>query len=318
MPPKRKQTKQYSDSKDVEEDDDDKQPNSKKTMCDVANVSEISNNTNIGQLYTNAINNNSNIVNNPTTLFMGTTKYTVNSIYNPVLIFNDYFMFVLNSVCGYIANEDYSIDQIRQNPANTLSHMFLSILYYNNIIIPLNITIQKHESNMILGECLYYNKCYDKNELNIHICNNLIMEFLDNEDTYDMTFSKKINYEQYSMKENLQQFKDDIVITSDMYKLLVSLFVIGDHAATHYIEDYVLGKTDWIHHFCFAKEINMFTLINTIFSISANITNLDTTPKLIVDSKKGPSIEGMADIEKIFNSNVNVIENINSVNTFSL
>lgn len=308
---KRKLSKQYASKKEKYEDIKDKDIN---LVEDNSNVKKIKNTTNIGNLYLNAKNDDLNVSQEKSILYMGKSKFVIKTEYNPVSIFNDYFMFVLNNVCGYITNSDVDIDMIKNDPSTTLTHMFLSILYYNSIIIPSNIKIVKHDSHMLLGECLYYNKTYEKNELIIHVCNKLVSNILNDKSIYDINFSTKINYEQYSMKDNLQQFDDNVVITEEMYKILLNIFVIADHAATHFIEDYILNKTDWIHHFCFAKEINSFTLINTIFNISANVSNVDTTPKLIVNNKKGPINSGPLDIERLFEESQSHIENINSVN----
>lgn len=284
-----------------------------KSIHDVANVSEIDNSTNIGQLYLNAINDNSNVVLPPTVLYMGLTKYIIKSEYNPILIFNDYFMFILNDVCGYIQENNIDINHIKEDPSKVLTHAFLSILYYNGVVTPSNVTIQKHDSNMILGECLYFNRAYEKNELHIHICTNLTKQFLNIENNYDIIFSRKINHEQCSLRDNLQHFKENIVITQEMYKILINLFVIADHAATHYIEDCMDDKTDWIHHFCFAKQINMYTLICTIFTISASVIDIDMNPKLQVTNKRGPNSEGLSDLERLFSDNIIPIETINTL-----
>ena len=69
-------------------------------ICDIAEVSQIKTTTNAGQLYTNTFTDNSDIIEPSFNLFMGIAQYTVKTKYAPLVMFNDYFMTVVNSTCG--------------------------------------------------------------------------------------------------------------------------------------------------------------------------------------------------------------------------
>ncbi|UBZ25651.1 hypothetical protein QKT26_gp61 [Carcinus maenas nudivirus] len=312
--PKRKLTSQYA-PKEKKKEECDTDMKIKKT--DISKVDDIGNSTNIGELYINAL-QDSNTVEEESQLYIGNRQYNISTKFNPIEIFNDYFIKIMNSICGYCEDQGLSVEQIKSNPTYILVQAFLSILYFNNIIIPSNIFIRKHENNILLGECIYYNKCYEKNELNIDVSNKLVMNFITNEENFDIVLSSKINNEQYSIKDNLQKYKEDFVLTDDVHKYLVALFVLADHAATHYIEEYVSGTTDWVHHFNFAKGINTFILINTIFKISANISNLDVTPKLSIENKNKPISNESIDVDKLFVGGIGLVETINSVDLSGL
>ncbi|UVX94922.1 hypothetical protein CsNV_062 [Callinectes sapidus nudivirus] len=312
-----------------DEEDDVEEIDPSKT--DIAKVVKLGNSTEIGHLYTNAL-TGSSTVEQESILYIGLSKYTIVTSYNPIEIFNDYFISISNNVWGYVINEGFSANDMITNSHKVLTHMFLSILQYNNIIIPSNINIYQHDNNILMGECLYFKMMYEKNELNVHISMKMLSTFLMNEDQFDITLSSKINNEQCSVSNNFQKYSEDVAITEDLYKWLVSLFVLADHAATHYIEEYITENTDWIHHFNFGKSINSFILINTIYKISANITTLESTPKLIVDSNgNASSSEINNELDKIFDNtdpslftgltlglglasvnSVNPIENLNS------
>ncbi len=266
-----------------------------------ADKSEVSNTTEIGKLYTNAF-EVPNTIGPVEYFYMGTCKYGVSTCYNPLSTFNNYFNFVVNDICGYITNSNMDVLQLKYNPEKPLAHAFMSILYYNNVIVPTKIKIQIHESNMILGECMYYNKSYEKNELSLHICNNLVTRLLISTENFDITFSERINREQFSMKDNFKSYNDELHLTEELTNIIITLFTIADHAATHYIEDYTHSQTDWIHHFGFGKNLSSYILINTLFNVAANIHSLDATPKVVVDTKPVGSGDGLSLIEKIMNN----------------
>lgn len=261
-----------------------------------------SNTTSIGTLYTNGLAENAKVLNPSQQLYMGNCKFEIKSIFTPLLSFNDYFVFVTNDLCGFINSRNIGPDQIAYTPELCVVQAFLSILYFNNIIIPCQIKILTHESSMILGECIYFEKSYEKNELVIHVCTQLISRLILNGDYYDINFCDKINKEQYSIKDSLQKYNDDIVLTDELNRVLTILFVIADHAATHYIEEYVHSQTDWIHHYKFGKDISSFITLATIFNISANINSVTSIPKVIVDTKISSDTDGVSLIEKIMNN----------------
>ncbi|QBB28664.1 hypothetical protein HgNV_059 [Homarus gammarus nudivirus] len=297
--PKRKITPQYADK-----DDAAKKPSTTTKVYDISNitdkiVNDSGNSTDIGLLYTNAL-NDSNTTEQKYTVYMGKVRYNIITRYTPLEIFNTYYNSVINGVCGYIEHENINIHQLKVDPVHILSQTFLYCLYYNNIIIPNKIILHKHETNVLLGESIYFNKSYEKNELKIHISKPIVLNYLNNEDVYDVTFSSRINNETCSIKETLESFREGFNITTDIYNTLTKLFVLADHAATHYIEEYITDSTDWIHHINFGKSINAFTLINTIFKISANISNATNIPKLQIDNKKGPNLNGIVEIDRLF------------------
>lgn len=54
--------------------------------------------------------------------------------------------------------------------------------------------------------------------------------------------------------------------SQNLDNMLLRLFVLADHAATHFLEMYVTGKTDWVNHSDFTKT--PFTTTHTLFHIN--------------------------------------------------
>ncbi|AII15857.1 hypothetical protein PmNV_069 [Penaeus monodon nudivirus] len=243
------------------------------------------NSTNLCQLY---INNNNNIEDTRTvTVYMGRVPYNISTQFNPVDDFYHYFKSTMNNLCGFLDEKNISLETLKNNPASAACHLFLSMLYYNNIVIPRKLKLHKFDSPVVLGEGIFYINKYDNNELNIYISNQIIQNLFYKDTTYDVTFSRVINTAQYCIKQELSSDNSsNLVISAEMYRHLVILFTICDHAATHFIEEYLTGKTDWIHHQNFGRGISNFTTINSIFTISANIKTSSVMPKMYADIQR--------------------------------
>ncbi len=256
---------------------------SEEIICKRKDVIIPTNSTNIGQLY---MTGNDNIVSSKI-LYIGKTPYNVIEKLNPVDDFYHYFQTVINDVFGFIDEHNLSVTHIRDNPARIACHMFLAMLYYNHIIIPNKIKLHTYTLPIILGECIFYNKQYENNRLNVYVSNTLIQNLFYKQAQYDMTFSNRINHEKYSLKYDItDNFGSNNGISREMYKYLITLFVVCDHAATHYIEEYKTNDTDWIHHQNFGRSINSYSLINSIFEISARIEKTSIQPKMYADVHK--------------------------------
>lgn len=295
--------------------------NDKKKKAATTNASppEISNTSEMGTLYLNILSDNLHVVQPSTDLYMGNAKYTVTAEFNPIVIFNDYIRNVFNNMYGYIKEAEVTLFNVKNNPTKMLVHFFLSILYYNNVTFPSNVKVFHHDRGMLLGECLYFDDVYEKNLLNIHVCSDLIKHYLNSEINYDIKFSNKINHEQYSFHDNLKDFNESAILSQDLYSAFITLFVLADHAATHYIEKYTGNNTDWVHHFLFGENIPSFTLIKTIFHISANISDIEPSTKIICTTMKNQS-DILPSIINLFSQNKmdGGVSTVNSVNTENL
>nr|WOZ57644.1 hypothetical protein MmNV_51 [Menippe mercenaria nudivirus] len=282
-----------------------------------ATKSEVTNTTSIGKLYTNGLSDSKT----KTTVghfYLGTCKYEIIKVINPLLSFNDYFSAITNDMYGYLQNENIHAYMLQNNPEKVLVHLFLSILNYNNIVIPENITMVVHDTPMVLGECMYYDKSYDYDKLVVHIISPLVARFLHTNDIHDITFSAAINRDIFSIKDNVSAYAQELLVTEEVTSIITKLIVIADHAATHFIEDYTLNQTDWIHHVAFGKNIHRHTLLGTIFNIAASINVIESNPKIIIETTSGPSTEGLTLIERIMNSDFTNILPITPLNDITL
>ncbi|UVT30857.1 hypothetical protein PvNV_053 [Penaeus vannamei nudivirus] len=246
-----------------------------------------SNSTCIGQLYINdgGDETKSRIV------YVGKVPYTISEKVKPVEDFYHYFKTVMNNVCGFIEEKNISLDVIKTDPATAACHLFLSMLYYNNIVIPHKIKLLKFDSPIVLGECIYYTKKYEHNELNVCVSNQLIQNLFYKDFSHDINFSRRINNEQYSLKNDIMEASSSIVVSQEMYKCLVILFVICDHAATHFIEEFMTGDTDWINHQNFGKCVSNMVTTNSIFDISAQVQISKIMPKFSAEINRLSDID---------------------------
>ncbi|UHB41798.1 hypothetical protein MrNuV_ORF075 [Macrobrachium rosenbergii nudivirus] len=262
----------------------------------------LNNTSNIGQLYKLTMQDKNKL--DESVIYMGTKMFKIDKNVDPLEVFNDYFIKVLNNTSGYILDENISIDSLINDPCKVITHMFLSILYFNNILIPSQVNLHVHTTSFLLGECIYYQKDYQKNILNIHIAKPLILSMLKKQVEYEIKYSNDIITAQYCMRDNLTKSDNNIEFSPEIYKHIQKLFVIADHAASHYIEEYITGKTDWIHHINFTKEIQSYTLITTVFSIKAFIEYVNVAPKLVAVTKKSNTIS--ANINSLLTEQLNI------------
>lgn len=275
--PKRKQTlnKQYAPKR--KKDDD----------ADSITDEEEENTTEVGQLYSNE---KTNLVQrNDLVLYIGKKKFTIKNNQTHIDVMNDYIINVINDTCGYITSKDIGVKQLLNDPSKVISHMFISCLDYNLITVPSNIKIYNHDDEMFLGEAIYYSVDYEKGELGIHVSSLVINRFLKIKDVHTINFDKHINNNNFVIKNTLNRDNENIVINTDVYNILIALFTLADHAATHYITEVTNGHTDWINHYNYGKNISSYTTLNTLFKISATISLSNLIPRLTVSSNTSKS-----------------------------
>lgn len=289
-----------------------------KSKSDNVKLLPSKNTSEIGMLYTHGLSFKNNTTGEEKTMYMGDCKFRILTKFSPIVNFNAYFSYVINNMCGYINSNTLDLSQLKYNAEKVLTQGFLACLYYNNVVLPNKIQLMVHDGSILLGECLYYTCSYTKDELTLHISRTLTTRMILAAMKHNIIFSDEINKEQLSFKDSLMS-NVTYISSDELNRVLTTLFVIADHAATHFIEDYVHNQTDWIHHFNFGKITEHFVLINSVFSIAALIHEVDLLPTITVEDKSSNVTNGSSLIERILdNTNLTLqpLEPITVLNGF--
>lgn len=246
-------------------------------------------------------------------IFIGTKKYNIKDSLTPLEQHTKYITYVFNDIQGYISNYNInSIEQIVQNLIKLLTQMFFTILSFNKILFYSNINIYTVTSNTILGEPMIYIIDNRYNKIDLYININEVKALINNTNTYSINFSDSII--NFNCLSNDSFLHNKTTMESDIQKLLLRLYTIADHTATHYMESYLHSKTDWIGHNEFGKDCKTYITSHILFNITSNIENNINQPTII--SINGKTNEDMKFdyINKFINTtNINSINSINQV-----
>lgn len=159
-------------------------------------------------------------------------------------------------VLGSMVGDEDTIETIKFGAVKIICRGFLTILNMNNVLIqrPLKII----QSDQLVGVDFV---TYDVRHNRLYFCMPSITQFLEH-----AQYPINIKMGAMDMGEMPQSSGRPISHQSEYLKLLV----IADHLATHYIELYKLGSTDWINHTHFGSTIDMLTLHGQLMITGSN------------------------------------------------
>lgn len=194
--------------------------------------------------------------------YVGRQQFEYSYISSPVQLIQVYVQSIMNIAYGFTSQLDNEWDEntFKHKASEIIICLFQSILRHHNIILPYEMKVYQQKRNVCLGEALFYKihgKC-----LNIFINQEIIENVLENKADPILTFSKEIEYaDSWSKPQCGNRF---------LYQnLILKLLVIADHAATHFLEEYITGKTDWVNHINFGRQ--QVTTLASAFQITSNI-----------------------------------------------
>lgn len=247
-------------------------------------------------------------------IYIGTKKYNIKDSLTPLEQHTKYLTYVFNDVQGYILNYNINTnEQIVQNLVKLLTQMFFSILSYNKILFYSNINIHSVHTNTILGEPMIYIINHTHKKIDLYINMNEVKSLINNTNTYNISFSDSII--SFNCLSNDSFLYSGTTIQLDVQNLLLRLYTIADHAATHYMESYLHSKTDWIGHTEFGKDCKSYITSHILFNITSSIENNINQPTIISINGKTNEDTKYDYINKFINTStgLNSINNINQV-----
>lgn len=282
------------------------------------NVQELKHNsTAVAQLYTAKIPSIASRVKATNNIFIGTKQYVVNKNVSNIDIHANYMQSVFNNTYGYLnASTIHNLETLYKFKVNVLVHMFMSILMYNNILYYTNIKVYETMDETILGEPFTYILDHNTSTLKLFISLNTLNLLLENQKDYSINFSNEIINSACNANSTHSLIKKNFIHSiSDIQQLLMKFFIIVDHAATHFIEEYIHNTTDWVNHFKFGQTIAGYTTSHSVFKITAHIQNTVMSPKIIVTNFQSSTDDSLDKLFKLPNSILPNISPISAINS---
>ena len=248
---------------------------------------------NTKNIYNSPFFSNRNINQRTKELFIGKECMEIVKKQNHMDIFHRYLQSVMNNTYGFLIDQNFTnCSDVCDRVSAILTYIFKSILDYNKIQTYPNILLCESYKSIIFGEPMTYSMDKRSCKLKLLFFMPCIAHILASNTSYSIRFSDDITKES-CFKDSLSiVFGDENEYDSsgdhdiELQNLIMKLFIISDHAATHFIEEYKTGNTDWVNHQCFGKMLKgEIITYNTVFDISANITV--NAPKPIIISGGG-------------------------------
>lgn len=198
-----------------------------------------------------------------TKLFVGRQQFKCIEAKSSVNLIQIYVQSIMNAIYGHMMGtmvSEWTASAYLNNAPELLLVLFQTILRYNNAIVPYKMKLYSTASKICLGEPMFYQ--IKDSELLVYINTQIVGKILKNTSETSITMSMEITEtDSWPLPQCGQKFTNQ----DQIFKL----FVVADHAATHYLQQYKTGKTDWIAHFGFDKQ--QVTTLASAFSISANL-----------------------------------------------
>ena len=229
-------------------------------------------------------------------LFIGKECVEIVKKQKPMDIFYRYFQNILNNTYGFLIFKNMTnCSDVCDNVSEILTYIFKSILDYNKIQTYSDIIIGESYGSIILGEPITYIMDNKSRKLKLFFFMPCIANILASNTNYSIRFSDDIKNSCFKdslsiIFENEHAYKTINDHDIELQNLILKLFMISDHIATHFIEEYKTNNTDWINHQNFGEVLKgEIITYNTIFNISATIKV--NVPKPIIITR-GRGVEG--------------------------
>uniref|UniRef100_A0AAU8GFH7 Uncharacterized protein n=1 Tax=Faxonius propinquus nudivirus TaxID=3139431 RepID=A0AAU8GFH7_9VIRU len=227
-------------------------------------------------------------------LYLGKNKYNIQKNYDHIDTHIIYLQNILNNTYGFLVSRNMiNILEINRNINIILTHIFFSILEYNNILYFPTIKIIDTSQHTILGEPIVYSIDNINKSTNIYINTVAVASYIENVTKYDIKFGEDISTLKCVSKNNnvaatsLEKLTTNMEnIGSEIQELLLKLHILSDHAATHFIDEYINGTTDWINHYKFTIRQPGYVTTHIAFRISSNITTNISKPIIIANNQQ--------------------------------
>lgn len=276
-------------------------------------VAPVENSTARAQLY--VAKPTTPMIKNKNTYYLGVHEYQiVNKNTQPIDVHNDYIQTIINSTMGYIKHRGYNkYKTLVKNYNIILTHIFCEILNYNNILFYPKIRTYTTNSEICLGEVMVYNINHSQEQLNIYI-NQTILNSMFRKKEYSITFNDELkkttqNKQYFNILKNNESHEELHIHINDIQKDILRLLVLADHAATHYLEEHVLNRTDFIQHHRFGLDLPGYTTTHIAFRLTANIQQETNKVKILTGTTKANKEPGEM-LQDLFSLQLSGLQNI--------
>lgn len=202
---------------------------------------------------------------NKDTLYYGSKKINITYNYNDKLkLISLYQKYIFAHLEPLLELYDTK-KSIYDNLDKFIVQIFSSALLFNSI--PFNPTFRCYKlkcNNLYLEPIMYeINKFNTDNEIiqctDLYICEDKIINYLDNEEEPILKISidkelknirnTKTCKNRFILK-NIKAEQDRSVLIPKIHntELLLKLILVVDHCVSHYLEQFICGSADWVHH----------------------------------------------------------------------
>ena len=234
-------------------------------------------------------------------LYIGKDCVEIIKKQTPMDLFRRYLQTILDNTYGFLMDHNLTkCFDVYKNFPMVLAHIFKSILEYNKIQTYSNIYLCESYKSIIFGEPMVYQANDESCELKLLFFVPCIENILADNSSQSIRFSDDIIKER-GFRDSLSiifekeisgksgDYDDDFGQNYDveLQNILLKLFQIADHAATHFIEHYKTKTTDWINHHMFGVKLKgEIVTYCTVFDISASIVENASKPIIISGGDK--------------------------------
>lgn len=207
-----------------------------------------------------------------------------------------YVQYAMNNVYGFLTARNCTTEfGIRSNQAKIIAFLFKTILVYNRIVSPYRFRLYECDNAaLLLGEpVVFVTRSGDTGAAAIDLYfSKTIVDRLVDAGAPNVGFRYSDDVKEDANKNlDLQAVgcagKGSSSSSSSSHEqfahqdLIFRLFIIADHLATHYIDEYISGQTDWINHYRFGCCGGPATTTHIVFKLtSAIVRNASTRPVL--------------------------------------
>ncbi|QLI62435.1 KN57gp_069 [Dikerogammarus haemobaphes nudivirus] len=259
-------------------------------------------------------------------IYIGLEEYIIkNNTIDPLQMHNNYIQTILNSAMGYIKSKSYNTyENILKNRPNILSHIFCAILDFNNILFYSKIKIFTVSEEICLGEVLVYYIDHSTETMNLYISLSVLESMFNNvtKKSYPIIFNEQLKRSSNCTSRFLSPLGENNIEANiikknidDIKSCLLLLQIIADHAATHFIEEYIYNRTDYIQHLNFASTLVGYTTTHIAFRISANIQHETNKLKIFtgIVSKDAEKSDALKELFSLQLKSLNTITPVNQL-----
>lgn len=211
--------------------------------------------------------------------YIGCQEYEYKKEETTTTIFSRYLEDCFNGVF-WLLNHDKNITHFQ----HYITHFFVTILRYNHVYIHPEIYLNTIDDNVRMVEPAIYQYVHNKSHrLILHFSRPLIERLLNYDNrNIQITFDQKLktettaSYDRHKILNASEKYRPIQIFNNPVTaKKLYSLFVIADHMATHYLQDYRFRETDWVNHANFG--LNCGVTISSIYNLTAVVSNKPNT-----------------------------------------